>query len=92
LSAVHGDAAIPLAINRVYPAGAETPALVALKASNEWADELYGIPRGLSGRTANVTASLPAGGFTALFETCRRALEALGVDIRFESLISPRQV
>lgn len=92
LSAVHGDAAIPLAINRVYPAGAETPALVALKASNEWADELYGVPRGLSGRTANVTASLPSGGFTALFETCRRALEALGVDIRFESLISPRQV
>lgn len=92
LATVEGEAAIPLAINRVYPAGADVPALLALKAADPWTDELYGVPRGLSGRTNNLTASLPVGGFTALFETCRRALEGLGVSLHFNSLISPRQV
>lgn len=91
LSAVHGGAAIPLAINRVHPAKADTAALVALKASDAWADELYGVPRGLSGRTANLQASLPAGGFETLFSTCRKRLVELGVTLRFESPLSPRR-
>lgn len=92
LSAVHGEAAIPLAINRVYPAKAETAALIALKASNAWADELYGVPRALTGRTANLQASLPVGGFDALFETCRRRLVELGVRLHFDSPLSPKRV
>jgi len=36
--------------------------------------------------------SLPRGGFTALFQTARRALEDLGVELRFNSLVSPHEV
>ncbi len=91
LSKVHGEAAIPLAINRVYPAGAPTQALIALKAADPWADELYGVPRALSGRTANLQASLPTGGFESLFETCRRQLVERGVALHFESPLAPRK-
>ncbi len=88
---IDGEAAIPLAINRVVPALADYDALAAAKRGDPWTDELWGIPRAHWGRTANLEASLPVGDFLALFETCRRALEALGVKLVFESLISPRQ-
>jgi len=88
---IDGEAAIPLAINRVVPALADYDALAAAKRKDPWTDELWGIPRAHWGRTANLEASLPVGGFLALFETCRRALENLGVTLVFESLISPRQ-
>lgn len=39
-----------------------------------------------------VAASLPRGGFAALFAAARRALEEIGVDIRFNALVSPREV
>lgn len=90
LDQVHGEAAHPLGMNRVYPAGADLEALVGLKRTNPLHDELYAIPRHLWGRQANARASLPRGGFTALFRRCREALEALGVSVRDTSLVSPR--
>lgn len=91
LSLVDGEAAVPLAINRVAPAAANFHALAHAKAHDPWADELWGVPRAHWGRTENLTASLPAGGFARLWETCRKALRKLGVKLVFESLISPRQ-
>ena len=88
LDTVHGEAAIPLAINRVFPAAADLRALASLKATNPWADELYAIPRGLSGRTANLTATLPVGGFSALFDRCHKALLNLGVKVELNALVS----
>ncbi|WP_425998551.1 NAD(P)-binding protein [Caulobacter sp. DWR1-3-2b1] len=90
LDTVHGEAAIPLAINRVFPAAADLTELARLKATNPWADELYAIPRGLSGRTANLTATLPFGGFATLFDTCHQALQKLGVKVELNALVSPR--
>ncbi len=90
LDTVHGDAAIPLAINRVFPAAADLAELARMKATNPWADELYAIPRGLSGRTANLVATLPVGGFAALFDTCHQALTRLGVKVELNALVSPR--
>ena len=90
LETVHGEAAIPLAINRVFPAAADLAGLSALKAADPWADELYAIPRGLSGRTANLSANLPVGGFSALFDACHRALLGLGVKVELNALVSPR--
>lgn len=89
---IHGDAAIPLAINRVFPAAADLAALAQAKATEPWADELYAIPRGLSGRVANLTASLPAGGFSKLFEEMHGALTRLGVKVELNSLVPPRQL
>jgi hypothetical protein len=89
---VHGDAAIPLAINRVFPAAADLTALAHAKATNPWADELYAIPRGLSGRAANVTATLPAGGFAKLFDGLHWALTKLGVKVELNCLVPPRQL
>lgn len=91
LAAVHESAAIPLAINRVFPIGADIDSLAAMKRADPLYDELYGIPRHMWGHLRNVTASLPAGGFKALFEHCRRALEGLGVRVLDTALVSPRQ-
>ena len=91
LKAVHESAAIPLAINRVFPLGADLAALADAKRHDPLADELFAIPRSLWGRTANLTASLPVGGFPALLRQCRRALEQAGVTIHDRSLVSPRQ-
>ncbi len=91
LAAVDAEAAIPLAINRVVPAYADFDALAETKRTYPQADDLWGIPRAHWGRTANLTASLPVGGFAALFETCRRALLDLGVRVEAESLVPPRQ-
>lgn len=90
LSEVHGEAAIPLGINRVYPLGADIAALAQAKRTDPLADELYAIPRTLWGRTANLRASLPRGGFRAFFTETRRVLEGLGVRIHEETLVSPR--
>ena len=91
LKDVHESAAIPLAINRVFPVGSNLAELAEIKRRDRLADELYAIPRALWGRTQNLTASLPTGGFPALFQRCRLALEAIGVAIHEESLASPRQ-
>lgn len=91
LSAIDGEAAIPLAINRVVPVNADFDALADAKRSDPLADELWGIPRAHWGRTANLTASLPVGGFIGLFATCRHALLSMGVKIEAESLVPPRQ-
>jgi hypothetical protein len=90
-SQVHGEAAVPMAINRVFPTGANLAALAEAKRSDPTADELWAIPRGLWGRTNNLVASLPEGGFPALLEGCRRGLEAAGVRIHTDDLVSPRQ-
>jgi hypothetical protein len=91
LKAVHGDAAIPMAINRVFPLGSNLADLAEIKRHDALADELYAIPRALWGRTANLTASLPTGGFTGLLRRCRLALEAIGVTLHDQTLVSPRQ-
>ncbi|WP_411286433.1 NAD(P)-binding protein [Phenylobacterium sp.] len=91
LDEVHGSAATPLAINRVYPMGADLAALAEAKRRSPACDELYAIPRGLWGRTANLTAALPRDGFPAFFQACRAALEGLGVTIHERALVSPRQ-
>lgn len=89
---VHGDAAIPLAINRVFPAAADLTALGQAKATDPWTDELYAIPRGLSGRTNNLVASLPVGGFAKLFDGLHGALTRLGVKVELNCLVPPRQL
>ena len=89
---IHGDAAIALAINQVFPAAADLTALASAKATDPWADALYAIPPGLSGRTANLTASLPAGGFAKLFDGLYWALTRLGVKVELNGLVSPRQL
>lgn len=91
-SLVHGDAVIPMAINRVFPAAADLAALGRAKASDPWTDELYAIPRGLSGRTANLVASLPEGGFAKLFDDLHGALVKLGVKVALNCLVPPRQL
>ena len=91
LREIHGGAAIPLAINRVYPIGANLAALAEAKRHDPLADDLYAIPRTLWGRTENLQASLPTGGFPNLLRRCRLALEAIGVTIHDQSLVSPRQ-
>ncbi|MFM8755213.1 MAG: NAD(P)-binding protein [Phenylobacterium sp.] len=88
---VHESAAIPLAINRVYPVGADLDAMVALKRTEPLYDELYAIPRSLWGRTVNLVASLPAEGFNILFRDLRKRLGDLGVTVNTTSLVSPRQ-
>jgi hypothetical protein len=90
LAAVHESAATPLAINRVFPVGADLAALAEAKRSDPLANELLAIPRSLWGHTNNLTASLPAGGFPAFLRGCRKALEAIGVTIHERSLVSPR--
>lgn len=90
-SEMHGSAATPLGINRVFPLGADIPALAEAKRTDPLANELLAIPRSLWGYTSNVKASLPVGGFTALLSQCREALEAIGVAISERHLVAPRQ-
>ena len=89
---VHGDAVIPMAINRVFPAAADLTALAHAKTTDPWTDELYAIPRGLSGRTANLVASLPEGGFARMFDGLHAALVKLGVKVELNCLVPPRQL
>lgn len=91
LRAVHESAALPMAINRVYPVGANLAALAEAKRHDPFADGFYGIPRALWGRTENLTASLPSGGFTPFLRRCRLALEAIGVVIHDLDLVVARQ-
>lgn len=91
LDEVHESAAIPLAINRVFPVGPDIAQIATRKRADPLHDELYAIPRQLWGRLDNLTAALPRGGFGALFAHCRRELESLGVRIHDTSLVSPRQ-
>lgn len=87
---LHESAAIPLAINRVFPTGVSLSQLSEAKRSDALANELFGIPRALWGYSSNVQASLPAGGFSALFRHCREALDAIGVRIFERKLATPR--
>lgn len=89
---VHGDAVIPMAINRVFPAAADLTALAHAKTTDPWTDELYAIPRGLSGRTANLVASLPEGGFARMFDGLHATLVKLGVKVELNCLVPPRQL
>ncbi len=91
LADLHADAAIPMAINRVYPVGADLDALAQAKRRDPLANALYAIPRRLWGRTENLTASLPVGGFPELVRRCESALKDLGVTLHPQQLVSPRQ-
>ena len=92
LDEVHESAAIPLAINRVFPVGPDIADIVSGKRTNALQDELYGLPRGLWGRQSNTTASLPRDGFHAFLVQCRQRLERLGVRVYDTSLVSPRHL
>jgi hypothetical protein len=87
---LHGSAAVPLAINRVFPTGASLEALSEAKRIDSLANELFGIPRSLWNYSSNVQASLPAGGFTRLFRQCREALASIGVRVSERDLATPR--
>ncbi len=86
---LHASAAIPLAINRVFPTGVSLDALSAAKQSSPLANDLFGIPRALWNYSNNSQASLPVGGFTGMFEQCRRALNEIGVSIYDRKLATP---
>ena len=90
-SEMHESAAVPLAINRVFPVDADLEALTEAKRGDPLANELLAIPRSLWGYTSNVEASLPVGGFIGLLRQCRDALEAIGVTISERHLVAPRQ-
>lgn len=87
---LHSSAAVPLAINRVFPANAAVEALAEAKRTDRLADELLGIPRALWNYSSNVQASLPAEGFPALFRQCRGALDAIGVKVSESNIETPR--
>ncbi len=89
---LHASAAVPLAINRVFPTGAALDALSEAKRLDGLANELFGIPRSLWNYSSNVQASVPRGGFTALFRRCRAALDASGVKVSERTLATPRTV
>ncbi|MBX3485338.1 FAD/NAD(P)-binding protein [Phenylobacterium sp.] len=90
LADVHESAAIPMAINRVVPLGADVRALAEAKRRDPLADELLAIPRAQWGHTNNLTASLPEGGFPTFLRRCERALRQIGVKIHERNLVSPR--
>jgi len=87
---LHGSAAVPLAVNRVFPTRADLGALSEAKQTDRLANELFGIPRSLWNYSSNVQASLPAGGFTTLFRQCSAALDSIGVRVRERNLATPR--
>ena len=90
-SDMHESAAVPLAINRVFPRDADLDELAEAKRTDPFADELLAIPRSLWDYSCNVQASLPVGGFIGLLRQCREALDAIGVTISERHLIAPRQ-
>jgi hypothetical protein len=88
---------------RAYPAELNTPLTRYCQwRLGVWLDEVHAsaaLPLGidqilLAGARdeASPAASLPHGGFGALFASARRALDSLGVTVRFESLVSPREI
>ena len=87
---LHESAAIPLAINRVFPIGPDIEALADAKRTNMLADDLFAIPRSHWGYKSNVQASLPSGGFTGLLARCREALQSIGVEIHERQAVSPK--
>ncbi len=87
---LHASAAVPLAINRVFPTGADVGSVAEAKRTDRLANELFGIPRSLWDYAGNRQASLPVGGFRALFRHCRAALDAIGVKVRDRNLVTPR--
>lgn len=89
LDEAHADAAVPMAVNRVFPLGPDIAQIAARKRSDPLHDQLYGLPRSLWGRLDDMTASLPTGGFANLFAQGRRALDALGIEVRTNDLVSP---
>lgn len=89
---LHANAAVPLAINRIFPTGVSIDALAEQKKTDPLANELFGIPRSLWNYSSNVQASLPVGGFAALFQQCRTALETIGVRIHERSLATPKRM
>lgn len=89
---VHADAAIPLAIDRVFPAAADLSALAQAKTADRWMNALYAIPPGLLGHATDRVVSLPADGFAKLFDGLHQTLIRLGVKVELNSLISPRQL
>jgi hypothetical protein len=88
---LHADAALPLAIDRVFPAAADLPALAQARASDPWAEALYGIPSNLD-EAATATASLPVGGSAKLFDGLHKVLTRLGVKVELNRLVSPGEL
>jgi hypothetical protein len=87
---LHESAAVPLAINRVFPTDADVDALAEAKRTDALANELLAIPRPSWGYESNVQASLPVDGYTGLLRQCRNALRSIGVEINERHTVSPR--
>ncbi|MEL7188803.1 MAG: NAD(P)-binding protein [Pseudomonadota bacterium] len=87
---LHASAAVPLAINRVFPTGITLSELSKAKQNNPLANELFGIPRKLWDYSSNVQASLPLDGFHGLFGHCRKVLKEIGVRVYDRKLATPR--
>lgn len=86
----HAEAAAAMGMARLYPIGADVSTLADLRRTDHLYDELYALPPALGGRPP-ATAAVPRDGFAALFEACRRRLEALDVVIHDTSLVSPHE-
>lgn len=84
LDEVHASAAAALGIERVLPAGGDVSTLTDLRHTDELYHALYAAPRGAG------VAAQPRGGLEALYDTCRRRLETLGVAIHTGSAVTPR--
>jgi hypothetical protein len=91
LDEVHESAAATLGLARVHPRSTDTTMLAELKRAEQAYDDLYGLPRGLWGRTRGSQAALPKDGFATLFAAAGRALAGLGVKIHLGSMISPHE-
>ena len=89
LTEIHASAAVPLAINRIYPRGEDRDHLAAVKRVDPLADEMLAIPRSLWGRTENLVASLPRGGFCAMLKHLQTRLSELAIDVRPLSHVRP---
>ena len=89
---LHESAAVPLAINRVFPKGVPLDELAHAKETSALANELFGIPRALWGYSNNTKAGLPVGGFTGMFERCHEALGEIGVRVHDRHLATPKRM
>ncbi|WP_374571861.1 NAD(P)-binding protein [Phenylobacterium sp.] len=84
------EAAGAMGMAQVYPIGADVSTLRELRRADRLYHDLYALPGARDGR-GPAAAAVPRDGFAAMFEACRRRLEALDVVIHDTSLVSPHQ-
>ena len=85
----HASAAAAMGLERLYPIGADPAVLDELGRATPAYAAFYARP-GAPAEARAMTAA-PRDGFAALFDTCRRRLESLGVAVQTSSLFAPAQ-